>query len=84
METDCEPSTSMSDVREGHLVVWNGRTNPQVVTDVTDSWFEVRSHRGSRYRFYPHGGHLINRQSDAEYDIEEFAIVGKAYDVSLW
>ena len=78
------PSKRMDDVEVGELVRWNGRTNPQVVTQVTESWFEVRSHGGSYYRFYPHAQYLVNRQSDNEFDVEEFEVLGKVYDVDAW
>ncbi|RKD85931.1 hypothetical protein [Halopiger aswanensis] len=74
----------MEDVEEGSLVRWNGRTNPQVVTEVTETWFDVNSHSGSYYRFYPHDRYLINQQSDTEYDVDEFEIVGEVYDTSVW
>lgn len=74
----------MEDVELGSLVRWNGRTHPQVVSKVADSWFEVKSHQDSYYRFYPHGQYLINQQSKTEYDIEEFEIIGEIYDVDVW
>ncbi|QLH76731.1 hypothetical protein HZS55_05175 [Halosimplex rubrum] len=74
----------MNKVEEGSLVRWNGRTNPQVVTEVTDAWFGVRSHSDSHYRFYFHDQYLINQQSDTEYDIDEFELLGEVYDVDDW
>lgn len=74
----------MDDVEVGSLVRWNGRTNPQVVTEVTDSWFEVKSHSDSYYRFYPHEQYLINQQSNTEYDVYQFEIVGESYVVENW
>ena len=77
-------STRMDNVEVGSLIRWNGRTNPQVVTEVTESWFEVKSHSNSRYRFYPHNQHLINQQNDTQYDVDEFEIIGEVYDVDVW
>jgi hypothetical protein len=74
----------MDDVEVGSLVRWNGRTNPQVVTEVTGSWFEVKSHSDSYYRFYPHGHYMVNQQSDTQYDINDFEIIGEVYDVDIW
>jgi hypothetical protein len=74
----------LHEVEVGSLVRWNGRTNPQVVTEVTDSWFEVRSHSDSYYRFYPQGQYLVNQQSGTEYDIDQFKILGEVYDVDTW
>jgi len=74
----------MDDVQVGSLVRWNGRTNPQVVTNVTNSWFEVRSHSDSYYRFYPLGQYLVNQQSNTEYDVDEFEIIGEVYNVEVW
>lgn len=82
--TRSQVTTGMDDVQVGSLVRWNGRTNPQVVTEVTDSWFEVRSHSDSYYRFYPLGQYLVNQQSDTEYDVDEFEIIGEVYDVDTW
>lgn len=84
MPTTTEISESMEMVEEGHLVRWNGRTTPQVVIQVTDSWFEVKSHQESYYRFYPKGRYLVNQQSNTEYDVDEFEIVGEAYDIDSW
>jgi len=74
----------MDDVEAGSLVRWNVRTNPQVVTEVTDSWFEVKSHSDSYYRFYPYEQYLINKQSDTEYDVYQFKIVGEIYVIGGW
>lgn len=82
--TQSTVSTRMDDVQVGSLVRWNGRTNPQVVTEVTDSWFEVKSHSDSYYRFYPYNRYLVNQQSETEYDVDEFEIIGEVYDVDAW
>lgn len=74
----------LSNVEVGDLVRWNGRTNPQVVTKVTESWFEVRSHSDSYYRFYPQDRNLVNQQSETEYDINQFEVLGEVYDVNRW
>lgn len=78
------PAIDMTEVKVGSLVRWNGRTNPQTVSRVGETWFEVKSHSDSFYRFYPHKGYLVNLQSDTEYDIEEFEILGEVYDVGDW
>lgn len=77
-------SDRMDDVEVRSLVRWNGRTNPQVVTEVTDSWFEVKSHSDSYYRFYPSGQYLINQQSNNEFDVYQFEIIGESYGVDVW
>ena len=51
---------------------------------MTDSWFEVRSHSDSYYRFYLQDEYLINQQSETEYDINQFEILGEVYDVDRW
>lgn len=74
----------LEEVEVGDLVRWNGRTNPQVVVEVTDSWFEVKSHQDSYYRFYPAGQYLINQQSNNEFEVYHFEIIGEVYDVEVW
>ena len=74
----------LEEVEQGHLVRWNGRTTPQVVTQVSGESFEVRSHQNSFYKFYPEGRYLINQQSNSEFDIDQFEILGEVYDSTRW
>lgn len=79
-----EQVEGLTAVESGSLVRWNDRTNPQVVTRVEESWFEVKSHSDSYYRFYPGEGHLVNQQSGSKYEIDQFEILGEVYDVTRW
>lgn len=69
---------TMEQVEEGDRIVWNGRTTPQPVTDVANSYFEAEGNRGGRYRFFTRGTdapYLRNLNSGREYDVDEFEIV---------
>ena len=79
-----EKSTDLLDVEERHLVLWNGRTQPQAVTEANDKSFEVKSRRGSYYRFDRRDQSLINKQSGTKYKVSEFSIVGEVYDLTDW
>lgn len=86
MSTEPTVYDQMQNVEEGDLVRWRGRTHPQVVTEVNDTWFEVQTHNQKYLRFYPHGQYLENQQSGNEYQIHdgEFEIVGEAYSIDRW
>jgi len=77
-------TTRMTEVAVGDLVRWNDRPAPEVVVEVTDDWFDVRSSQHDRYRFYPDEGVLVDRQTDERVDVESFEIVGDVCDVDLW
>ena len=71
-------------VEVGDLVRWNGRTAPEVVEDVADEHFDVRTAQHDYYRFLPAEGVVVDRQTDERARVESFEVVGDVCDVDLW
>jgi Uma2 family endonuclease len=74
----------MADVAVGDLVRWNDRPAPEVVVEVTDDHFDVRSSQHDYYRFYPDEGVYVDRQTDERVAVDSFEFVGDVCDVDLW
>jgi hypothetical protein len=77
-------ATRMAAVAVSDLVRWNDRSAPEVVVEVTDDWFDVRSSQHDVYRFYPDESVLVDRGTDGRVTVESFEIVGDICDVELW
>jgi hypothetical protein len=77
-------ATRLADVEVGDLVRWNGRTTPEVVEDVADEHFDVRTAQHDYYRFHVEEGVVVDRQTDERARVESFEVVGDVCDVDLW
>jgi hypothetical protein len=66
----------LQEVQVGDYLLWNGRTSPQPVTNVSDDMFTVEGRQGGRYRFYTSGyPKLTNLNSRNDFDIEELTVL---------
>lgn len=75
-----ELTERIEQVEEGDEVVWNGRNEPQPVTEVTETHFVVDSDEGGRFKFHKTGLYpkLTNLNSGNDWYVEEFEIADAA------
>ncbi|MFC7167525.1 hypothetical protein [Halospeciosus flavus] len=77
MQSESDVAAEMERVEEGDRVLWNGRSVPQVVTEVDEDSFVVEGNRGGHYRFFPNapeGPTLTNLNSGRDWDVDDFKI----------